>query len=300
MDWVSIARLLGERSDQPVAVLDREGKIVLLNRRMEQALGYRSEDASGQHWWKAFVPSPLDGATERWFGQAIRGSGHFHNSEVLTPDGRRLLLQIEGTPVNRGRQRGLLLTARRATALDSAPTPIDAGELDYEVTSHVLDFGSLRRVVRAGKLISLEGDGPQRCYRLLHQRDSACEDCPVLPGTPGSWPKTTVRETATRPNGFEIVTAEPIDATAMRLSVRFISNRVLNLICDAKLKAIADKAKLSERERDILEYLIMGRSVDDIALIVGLSRSTVKFHQANVLRKVGADSRLDLMRVLRI
>jgi DNA-binding NarL/FixJ family response regulator len=102
------------------------------------------------------------------------------------------------------------------------------------------------------------------------------------------------------PQRIEIVTAEPIDATAMRLSVRFISNRVLNLICDAKLKAIADKAKLSERERDILEYLIMGRSVDDIALIVGLSRSTVKFHQANVLRKVGADSRLDLMRVLRI
>jgi PAS domain S-box-containing protein len=298
MDWVSIAKLLAERSDQPVAVLDRNGRIVLLNQRMEQALGYRCEDASGKHWWKAFVPSPLSAATERWFGQAMRGSAHFHNSEVLTRDGHRLLLHLEGTPVHRGRARGLLLTVRRAIAIDSARAPIDSGELDYEVTSHVLDFGSLRRVVRAGKLISLEGDGPHHCFRLLHQRDSPCEDCPVLRDSRGSWPKTTVREISARSNGFEVVTAEPIDTTAMRLSVRFIPNRVLNMISEANVKAIADKAKLSERERDILGYLIMGRSLDDIALVVGLSRSTVKFHQANILSKLGADSRFDLMRVL--
>jgi DNA-binding NarL/FixJ family response regulator len=266
---------------------------------MEQALGYRGEDASGQHWWEAFVPSPLDAATERWFKQVMRGSGHFHHSEVLTRDGRRLLLHLEGTPVHRGRNRGLLLTVRKAIPIDRARTPSDSDELDYEVTSHVLDFGSLRRVVRAGKLISLEGAGPHHCFRLLHQRDSPCEDCPVLRDSRGSWPKTTVRELAARRNGFDVVTAEPVDSTAMRVSVRFIPNRVLNMISEAKVKAIADKAKLSERERDILGYLIMGRSIDDIALVVGLSRSTVKFHQANILSKLGADSRLDLMRVLR-
>jgi PAS domain S-box-containing protein len=300
MDWVSIASLLAERSDHPVAVLDRDGRIVLLNQRMEEALGYSGEDACGQHWWKAFVPSSLNAATERWFEEAMRGSGDFHNSEVLTRDGRRLLLQLEGTPVHHGRKRGLLLTVRRAIPIDSPRGPIDSGEIDYEVTSHVLDFGSLRRATRAGKLISLVGDGPHYCYSVLHQRDSPCEDCPVFRDSRDSWPKTTVRATSARSKGFEIVTAEPVDTTAMRLTVRFIPNRVLNMISEANVKAIAEKAKLTEREQGILAYLIMGRTLDDIALIVGLSRSTVKFHQANILSKLGADSRLDLMRVLRL
>jgi DNA-binding CsgD family transcriptional regulator len=41
----------------------------------------------------------------------------------------------------------------------------------------------------------------------------------------------------------------------------------------------------------------MGRSLDDIATILELSRHTVKFHQRNILRKLGADSRVDILRL---
>jgi DNA-binding CsgD family transcriptional regulator len=43
---------------------------------------------------------------------------------------------------------------------------------------------------------------------------------------------------------------------------------------------------------------VLGRSLDEIARILGIAPRTVKFHQANVLQKLGADSRLDLMRLL--
>lgn len=37
--------------------------------------------------------------------------------------------------------------------------------------------------------------------------------------------------------------------------------------------------------------------MEDIATILHVSQHTVKYHQANVLRKLGADSRIDLFRI---
>jgi DNA-binding CsgD family transcriptional regulator len=41
-----------------------------------------------------------------------------------------------------------------------------------------------------------------------------------------------------------------------------------------------------------------GCGVDEIAGALEISPRTVKFHQANVLQKLGADSRADLMRLV--
>ncbi|MFO0556430.1 MAG: LuxR C-terminal-related transcriptional regulator [Polyangiales bacterium] len=61
---------------------------------------------------------------------------------------------------------------------------------------------------------------------------------------------------------------------------------------------LAADACLSLREREVLDLLLLGRSLNDIALVLGISPRTAKFHQANVLAKLGADSRFDLMRLL--
>jgi len=42
----------------------------------------------------------------------------------------------------------------------------------------------------------------------------------------------------------------------------------------------------------------MGRQLADIATALGISLRTVKYHQANILRKLRADSRVDLMRLI--
>ncbi|MCA9655063.1 MAG: response regulator [Myxococcales bacterium] len=60
---------------------------------------------------------------------------------------------------------------------------------------------------------------------------------------------------------------------------------------------LADAAKLSEREREILDLLLLGRNHLEIGAALGISPRTSKFHQGNVLEKLGADSRLDLMRL---
>jgi CheY-like chemotaxis protein/DNA-binding CsgD family transcriptional regulator len=58
-----------------------------------------------------------------------------------------------------------------------------------------------------------------------------------------------------------------------------------------------EAAGLTAREREVLELLLLGRSHPEIAIVLEISERTSKFHQANVLRKLGAESRMDLLRL---
>lgn len=69
-------------------------------------------------------------------------------------------------------------------------------------------------------------------------------------------------------------------------------------ILRARLLRLADDARLSVREREVLDLLLLGRSAGDIGIALDITARTAKFHQANVLAKLGADSRHDLMRLL--
>lgn len=65
-----------------------------------------------------------------------------------------------------------------------------------------------------------------------------------------------------------------------------------------RIAALGKTTKLTEREAQILELLCLGGSFDDIAVRLGISPRTVKFHQENVLRKTGSSSRVELFRKL--
>ena len=64
-----------------------------------------------------------------------------------------------------------------------------------------------------------------------------------------------------------------------------------------RLEQIVVQFALSPREREVFEMLLYGFTADEIAEKLGVSARTVKFHQANVLEKLDADSRLDLFRL---
>jgi DNA-binding NarL/FixJ family response regulator len=54
---------------------------------------------------------------------------------------------------------------------------------------------------------------------------------------------------------------------------------------------------LSAREREVLELLAGGASNKEIARVLGLSLSTVKFHVAGIIGKLGARSRVDAVAI---
>lgn len=55
--------------------------------------------------------------------------------------------------------------------------------------------------------------------------------------------------------------------------------------------------KLTARERDVIDLLVAGRSTEAIALSLGVSRSTVNSHVQNILRKFGAQSRIEAVSI---
>jgi len=53
-------------------------------------------------------------------------------------------------------------------------------------------------------------------------------------------------------------------------------------------------AKLSKRQNEVAEWVVMGRSNRDIAARLTLSQKTVEKHVSNIFRKLGVKSRAQL------
>ena len=62
-------------------------------------------------------------------------------------------------------------------------------------------------------------------------------------------------------------------------------------------KDLANARSLTAREREIMQHGVTGQINKQIAAAVGLSEVTVKIHRAQVMRKMGASSLADLVRI---
>jgi DNA-binding response OmpR family regulator len=110
-------------------------------------------------------------------------------------------------------------------------------------------------------------------------------------------------------SGADDFLSKPLERAVLRARVRAML-RVRALYEEARGNApdldtlllgrrerVIDGAGLSQRERQVLDLLLLGRSHQEIASVLGISARTSKYHQANVLDKLGADSRVDLVRI---
>ena len=64
-------------------------------------------------------------------------------------------------------------------------------------------------------------------------------------------------------------------------------------LIEAALAKRAARVELSEREKEVLELLVRGRSNKEIAIQLGISENTVKVHTTRVFEKLGVADRLE-------
>jgi PAS domain S-box-containing protein len=309
MDWLSVARLLAERCDLPVVVMDREGTIRLASATFERTLGMRANELEGRRWVDACIAPEAAAAATTALEQGFAGATHAAASEAVTKDGRHLRLSLDlslvGRPYNgasngasgdteAARGQGLLVTVLASAPVQGAWSR--GQDLDYTIAFSATEFGTIKHAATAAGCELAEARG-RHCYEFIAGFDKPCPDCPALrPATNGNGQRLTVRS-KTDPDGFQVTTAEATRPDEISLSSRNISSRTLTAIQDARIASLSDKAQLTERERDILALLLHGRSHDEIAQSLTVSPRTVKFHQGNILQKLGADSRADLLRL---
>ncbi|HSD88957.1 MAG TPA: LuxR C-terminal-related transcriptional regulator [Kofleriaceae bacterium] len=297
MDWPAIASILGERSDRPIVLIDQDGRIRMFNRAMEQVLGWRRFQVDGELWARVCTPPDHLDEARRWIADALRGALWSFEAHALTSGGGHVLLHLEFSLVGRGETQGLLVTTTRWMPAEPSKRVIHGRDLDYDISTEAPGFGTVTRLVVDSERIRL--DEGTRCYAVLHGQEQPCDGCPVLRTDESPWPRVFVRHVQNgTASAFEIKSADRIDTGLVRIRTRMMTNDALEAIHAAKIQQLADRADLSAREREILMYLLLGRTTEDISTLVGIAVRTVKFHQANVLQKLGADSRSDLLRLL--
>jgi len=283
MDWSALAHFALERMEVPAVVLADTAEVLLVSSAAERALGWRLEHL-GKPWFDACV-APSSSASARWhFGKALAGALRSFEIDVVTSRGRACA-RFDANPI--GRSEGLLLMLEELKLPARQELPDD---YDYDVDGISSARFELRKLWRPGT----DGEeGRGLCYEVLHGRSTPCPDCP-LAAAEGE--QLTVRTDATQ--HYVLTTARLLGTDAARVSVRRLTNVALAAISQARLDALAARAQLSKRERSVLGHLVDGRALEDIAAQLEISPRTVKFHQANLLQKLGADSRADLMRLV--
>lgn len=165
----------------------------------------------------------------------------------------------------------------------------------YVISTKPRTWGSVVAVVGQFEAAMPAPEGA-RCYAALAGRTAPCEGCPV---------RTTSFE---KGEAVSILTSESSDMWVARarrnardtaeVTVYCLDDRVTATVIREKLQRVARAAQLSARERTVLDLLLLGRRNDEIAAELAISVRTAKFHQANILKKLDVDSRLDLLRLL--
>jgi DNA-binding NarL/FixJ family response regulator len=101
--------------------------------------------------------------------------------------------------------------------------------------------------------------------------------------------------------GADELVTKPIEGAVLRARARSmlrVRQTYRRLRGDAaRREEVIQAARLTEREREVLDLLLLGRTHEDIAVVLGITERTSRFHQSNLLLKLGAESRMDLMRL---
>lgn len=185
-----------------------------------------------------------------------------------------------------------LVGAGYDVASDSERTPIS--ERVYTIQSRPDAFGMILEAHdSSGARPDLVG---QACFNVFGGSADRCKYCPAN-GLGFTGPVTRVLQRS--PGGeYRVVTAERKTEDTIQIRSRGVSEMLLSDLIQARIEQIGRNARLSAREREVFELMLLGRSPADIAQVLGIKERTAKFHQANLLKKLGADSRYDLQRLV--
>jgi FixJ family two-component response regulator len=141
----------------------------------------------------------------------------------------------------------------------------------------------------------LDATLPSRCC-LEVQREVAGErpDMPVIFITDHGDVPMTVQ--AMKAGAAEFL-MKPVDDQALMTALRHgLARSAAALAHASELEALRERYReLSQRERQVMALVLSGRLNKQVGSVLGISEITVKAHRGKVMRKMGADSLVDLV-----
>ncbi|MFO0756511.1 MAG: LuxR C-terminal-related transcriptional regulator [Byssovorax sp.] len=306
MDCAHVTSVLIERIASPVLIADPTGRARLVNTTFAQLLGRRPEELIGHHFLQDWISGESRSDVTTAFGDAEVGRARRLEVRIEKED-VRLHLFVDIEALTEGLDRMVIMSVADARKEASAPcsdadfpasceekppsaqAPRSTDDVEYDIS---LDNFGVLWVAPSSRPSGLTLGS--RCFESRFGASEPCANCPALRlcdepgqacGVVGDVKVEFVTARSCSPDRARI-RALPLDEESVRAATR------------ARIERLAEVSRLSSRERDVLRLLIQGRTNEEIATELGIARRTVKFHQANLLDKLGADSRLDLLRIL--
>jgi DNA-binding CsgD family transcriptional regulator len=214
--------------------------------------------------------------------------------EVRAADDRPLEVHCECTTVGEQDERCLVVAIRSVRELTPSSVASVQGELAYEVSLKPAERGLLLSPPRG--LRREFSDASRLCFEALHGATAPCLDCPLFRPEEEPWPRMSVRRVAAS-GAYHLIQARKVGDDVGLVTLNVLPDASLPALNEANLRHVAKRAGLTDRERAVVRYLLLGRSAEEIGAALGIKSRTVKFHQHNALNKLGADSRIDLFRL---
>jgi len=281
---------------RPAAILGRDGRVAAANSALSVALHRSRQDFLGLHNDALFAPECR--AEVRTNLEAGR-PGHELVFETTFEAANGLLIpatmRLVTTAADATGRSAHLFTIIAFRGTDSAA--VLATGVAYVVSAAATTFGKVLKAWGPSLRGKPSPIGRQCCEAFCGGAE--CRICPVFAKGLGPEGLTTVvSRRAKDKTYFEVVSARAIGNSEIAVTRWSVDSKLMSALVAARVSGICANAKLSARETEILGLLLLGRSVGDVAKELHIVARTAKYHQRNILSKLGAESRFDLCRLL--
>ena len=173
-------------------------------------------------------------------------------------------------------------------------------EPDFELFSATIPELSMRDGI---DLVLLGSRTGQNLFDVMASLKAARPDLRIIVTGSGADDETILKALAAGAKGYVDEAASPAEfIQAMRIvhagSV-WAPRRVLSIFIERVTSSPgrifpAGRVTFTDREKEVLELLVVGRSNKEIGSVLGIEERTVKAHVAKLMRKVGVQNRIAL------
>jgi DNA-binding NarL/FixJ family response regulator len=173
-------------------------------------------------------------------------------------------------------------------------------ESDFELVSATLpDISSLQGI----DLVLLGSRAGQNLFDVMASLKAARPDLRIIVTGSGIDEETILKAIASGAKGYVDEAATPAEfVQAIRIVNQgsvWAPRRVLSMFIERVSSSPgrifpAGRVTFTDREKEVLEMLVAGRSNKEIGAALGIEERTVKAHVAKLMRKVGVQNRIAL------
>jgi DNA-binding NarL/FixJ family response regulator len=173
-------------------------------------------------------------------------------------------------------------------------------EPDFELLSATLPEISMEKTI---DLVLLGNRGGQNLFDQMASLKAARPDLRIIVTGSGIDEETILKAIASGAKGYVDEAATPTEfVQALRVVYQgsvWAPRRVLSMFIERVSSSPgrifpAGRVTFTDREKEVLEMLVAGRSNKEIGAALGIEERTVKAHVAKLMRKVGVQNRIAL------